>query len=134
MVCHQDVQGEHREYDCDHDAYAGGWNANWIANSVSTIPESIRFGTSDESAATAIRVVETVSSTSTVARVSSGRLDGMPRQFGPWEDPERQRPLGHRGGEEDGQPLAGPAIEREHHGHYEFGASVAPGTIDWTRR
>ena len=36
--------------------------ANWIAQSVSTIPESIRFGVSVASAATAIRVVETVSS------------------------------------------------------------------------
>ena len=53
-------------------------NANWIAYSVRTIPESIRLGASDESAAIAMRVVDTVNTSSTVARVSSGRVDPPP--------------------------------------------------------
>ena len=104
-------------------------NANWIAYSVSTIHESIRCGLSDESAATAISVVETVSATSTArGRPAAGRPAA--RHVGEGEDPERERPLGRRRSEEDGEPWAGRWLSASITATTNSGASVAAGTMD----
>ena len=57
---------------------AGAGKANWMTHTVTTIQESIRSGRSDESAATANNVVETVSATSIGSWPCSGSADGPP--------------------------------------------------------
>ena len=89
VVCHHDVEGEHREHDRDRRARTPVvGNANWIAYSVSTIPESIRLGASEESAAIAMSVVETVNTSSTVAGC---RAVGSIRRRPPHEPTEVRR-------------------------------------------